>query len=148
MGTWSIPAFAVHSLGHPWSSGDCHGGIAAFEAQSPGADQAASCIGSWGPLASVSTWADEHRNPKTAPRHYVNFPRGNCSFEPERDCPEGQCVVRAIDEQVKVLKSGAEDELKLKALKYLVHFVGDVHQPLHAGYGDDRGATSTSCRLS
>ena len=90
-------------------------------------------------LASISTWADEHRNPKTAPWHYVNFPRGNCSFEPERDCPEGQCVVRAIDDQVKVLKSGADDELKLKALKYLVHFVGDVHQPLHAGYGDDRG---------
>ena len=85
-------------------------------------------------LASVSTWADEHRNPTTARWHYVNFPRGDCVYVAERDCPDGNCVVPAIQSQVETLKSDASDAKKLIALKYLVHFVGDVHQPLHAGY--------------
>jgi hypothetical protein len=93
-------------------------------------------------LASISTWADEHRNPATAPWHYVNFPRGDCTYVPERDCPDGKCVVGAINKQVVILRSNAPDDKKLLALKYVVHFVGDVHQPLHAGYGDDRGGNT------
>jgi hypothetical protein len=93
-------------------------------------------------MASVSTWADEHRNPATAPWHYVNFPRGACTYVPERDCPDGKCVVGAINRQVEVLGSNTSDDKKLLALKYVIHFVADVHQPLHAGYGDDRGGNS------
>ena len=93
-------------------------------------------------LASVSTWADEHRNPQTAAWHYVNFPRGDCHYVAERDCPDGSCVVEALNRQIEVLESGASDEVRLKALKYVVHFVGDIHQPLHAGYKDDRGGNS------
>jgi nuclease S1 len=93
-------------------------------------------------LASISTWADEHRNPATTPWHYVNFPRGNCNYEPERDCPDGKCVVAAIDRQIETLRTAVDDEKRLTALKYLVHFMGDIHQPLHAGWGDDRGGNS------
>ena len=95
-------------------------------------------------LVSVSTWADEHRNPATAPWHYVNFPHGSCVYDAQRDCPDGHCVVVAIRQQMAVLASAASDAHKLTALKYLVHFVGDVHQPLHAGFLDDRGATRYS----
>jgi hypothetical protein len=98
-------------------------------------------------LASVSTWADEHRSPQTAPWHYVNFPRGNCIYQSERDCPDGRCVVAAIDAQSKVLASGAADDERLLALKYLVHFVGDVHQPLHAGYQDDKGGNTYQLQI-
>jgi len=90
-------------------------------------------------LASVSTWADEHRNPSTAPWHYINFPRGDCVYAELRDCPDGRCVVGAIKKQLAILVSSEPDTVKLTALKYLVHFVGDVHQPLHAGYQDDKG---------
>lgn len=90
-------------------------------------------------LASVSTWADEHRNPATAPWHYINFPRGDCVYNVPRDCPDGRCVIVAINKQLEILSSAAPDDGKLIALKYLVHFVGDVHQPLHAGYQEDRG---------
>lgn len=90
-------------------------------------------------LASISTWADEHRNPATARSHYINFPRGDCVYNEPRDCPDGRCVVVAIKKQVEVLGSSATDDQKLTALKFLVHFVGDVHQPLHAGYQDDKG---------
>lgn len=90
-------------------------------------------------LASVSTWADEHRNPSTSAWHYVNFPRDTCQYVAERDCPDGKCVVGAIERQLDLLKSSENDERRLLALKYLVHFLADVHQPLHAGYADDRG---------
>jgi nuclease S1 len=90
-------------------------------------------------LASISTWADQHRNPTTASWHYVNFPRGDCHYQPERDCPDGKCIVAAIDRQMEVLRTSGDDEKRLTALKYLVHFIGDIHQPLHAGFGDDRG---------
>ena len=90
-------------------------------------------------LASISTWADEHRNPATAPWHYINFLRGDCVYNEQRDCPDGRCVIVAIKKQVEVLGSSATDDKKLTALKYLVHFVGDLHQPLHAGCQDDRG---------
>ncbi len=93
-------------------------------------------------LASISTWADEHRSPATAAWHYVNFPKNSCSYSAERDCPDGQCVVAAIDRQRDILASTAADEVRLRALKYLVHLVADVHQPLHAGYGEDRGGNS------
>ena len=91
-------------------------------------------------FVSISTWADETRTPPTAAWHYVNLPRdADCQFDAARDCPDGQCVVAAIERQRKVLTSAAPDLARLKALKYLVHFVGDVHQPLHAGYADDQG---------
>lgn len=93
-------------------------------------------------LASISTWADEHRSPATAAWHYVNFPKNSCSYSAERDCPDGQCVVAAIDRQRDILASTATDEARLRALKYLVHLVADVHQPLHAGYAEDRGGNS------
>ena len=93
-------------------------------------------------LASISTWADEHRSPATAARHYINFPKNSCSYSAERDCPDGQCVVAAIDRQRDILASTATDEVRLRALKYLVHLVADVHQPLHSGYGEDRGGNS------
>lgn len=93
-------------------------------------------------LPSISTWADEHRSPATAAWHYVNLPRGNCSYQAERDCPDGKCVVAAIDRQIEVLKTSGDDDKRLIALKYIVHFVGDIHQPLHAGFSDDRGGNS------
>ena len=90
-------------------------------------------------LASISTWADERKNPTTARWHFLNFPRDSCNYDKAKDCPDGNCVVGAIDRQLEVLKSNAPDVQKLIALKYVVHFVGDLHQPLHLGYLDDRG---------
>lgn len=93
-------------------------------------------------LASVSTWADEHRSPATATWHYVNFPRESCDYEPKRHCPDGKCVVAAIEKQLEILSTETSDDRKLVALKYMVHLIGDIHQPLHAGYGDDRGGNT------
>lgn len=93
-------------------------------------------------LASISTWADERRNPTTARWHFLNFPRDSCTYDKARDCPDGNCIVEAIDRQLEVLRSNAPSPQRLLALKYLVHLVGDLHQPLHLGYLDDKGGNN------
>jgi hypothetical protein len=97
-------------------------------------------------LAGVADWADDLRgsDPALAQRtgrwHYVNFPHGDCQYTPPRDCPDGNCVVAAINRSFLALSDRRRsDGERRDALKFLVHFVADVHQPLHAGYGDDRG---------
>ena len=86
-------------------------------------------------LYSISTWADEIRNERreTAPWHYVNIPLGD-KYDAGRDCPAPRsCVVEKIGEFLKVLTDKkASREQRADALKFLVHLVGDVHQPLHA----------------
>jgi len=91
-------------------------------------------------IVSVAAWADGIRRPATAPMHYVNMPEDDCSYVRQRDCPDGRCVVEAIAEQVAVLKSSAPDAQRLTALKFVIHLVGDIHQPLHAGLARDKGA--------
>ena len=90
-------------------------------------------------FADIATWADEHRSPETAPWHYVNFPFGDCNYRPARDCPDGQCIVAVLDEQLRILTSQAPSSERLLALKWVVHLVADLHQPLHAGMAEDRG---------
>ncbi len=103
-------------------------------------------------LAGVANWADEVRDERTGPLHYVNFPAGDfptgdCRYQPRRDCPDGRCVVAAIDRAVAVLKRRkASRAQRLIALKQLVHFTGDIHQPLHAGHGEDRGGNTFQLR--
>lgn len=90
-------------------------------------------------LSSISTWADEIRSRQTASWHYVNLPPENCSYERARDCHDGQCSVEALSRQVAILRSKATDDQRLAALKWVVHLVGDLHQPLHAGFKGDKG---------
>lgn len=104
-------------------------------------------------LAGVSTWADEVRErPEwrhTTPWHWVNLPRANpCGFVPARDCPEGNCIVGAIRAQFEVLGDRRRPDAERRvALKFLVHFVGDLHQPFHAGFGFDRGGNTHQLRF-
>jgi nuclease S1 len=116
----------------------------AYESRSPVARSKVDALLATEPGAtfvSISTWADEVRTPSTGRWHYVNFDRGgSCSYVAQRDCPDGQCVVGAIERQTETIKTSKSLEDRLKALKWLVHLVGDVHQPLHSGFADDKGA--------
>ncbi|HEY1089678.1 MAG TPA: S1/P1 nuclease [Burkholderiaceae bacterium] len=93
-------------------------------------------------MSSVSTWADEQRDKKTARWHYVNIGGDDCNYQPARDCEGGACVVESLSRQVAILESDASDAEKLVALKWVIHLTGDVHQPLHAGHAEDRGGNS------
>jgi S1/P1 Nuclease len=102
-------------------------------------------------LASISTWADEIRpqRPETFRWHFVDIPWNADGFSEARDCfdPHDQhlpsdhhnCVVDRIEifERVLADKNASKTE-RVEALKFLVHFVGDIHQPLHA-IGEARG---------
>lgn len=95
-------------------------------------------------LAEVGPWADTVRDePKykwTAPLHYMNLPRDADVVCPQRDCVGGRCVLGAIlrfgHELQDVSRPATE---RAEALRFLVHFVEDVHQPLHVSYAEDRG---------
>lgn len=100
-------------------------------------------------LPGVANWADELRatdaglGRRSARWHYVNIGGDGCEYEAIRDCPRGNCVVAAINAQAKILADrGRSDAERLQALKFVVHFVGDVHQPLHAGRAADRGGNT------
>ncbi len=105
-------------------------------------------------LAGVANWADALRQDdperfkQTQRWHYADMPRGDCNYVPQRDCRDGYCVVEAIDAQQKVLADSRQPRpARIDALKFLVHFVGDVHQPLHAGYADDKGGNTYQISL-
>jgi hypothetical protein len=94
-------------------------------------------------LSSVSTWADEMRsNPNWRPYdkwHYVNLP---LDIEyPDANVPE-ENVVTIINKCITILKSPLSDkETKKFYLKYLIHLVGDLHQPMHTGRYEDYGGS-------
>lgn len=93
-------------------------------------------------LADLSSWADDVRNQRkeTAGWHFIDIPLNAKRTTMAEDCPASGCVTSAIRWQVEVLRStSAGKHEKAEALMFLVHFVGDLHQPLHAADNDDRG---------
>ena len=104
-------------------------------------------------LAGVAVWADDvKRDPGwewSAPHHYVNIPDAARSVVLERDCAlPRSCVVRAIMDAENVLgDAGRSFRERRQALKFLTHFVGDVHQPLHVSRASDRGGNEIGVRF-
>jgi len=87
-------------------------------------------------LASVSSWADDWRvpHPETYNWHFVDIPVAVDRYDPAAVCapsPKGDCIVAALARNRAALACpGSEVERRL-ALRFAVHFVGDLHQPLH-----------------
>ena len=91
-------------------------------------------------LAAISTWTDEVRSsrPNAGRWHYVNLPRDATEYNATRDCRRG-CVISAIEQSLQLLQDTTKDRaVREEALRWVVHFVADLHQPLH-GVGEDRG---------
>lgn len=107
-------------------------------------------LGEAGPeaLAEAAVWADEIAKPDPAYRwanslHYVNVPFDAVAYDGPRDCPQG-CVVSAIGDQAAILANPSRPTAQRReALRFVTHFVGDIHQPLHVAHPDDRGGTQT-----
>lgn len=93
-------------------------------------------------LVTVSSWPDVYRKTKDGAYsyhyHFVdtkeNDPlRGVCNIDLARDCPPHGCIVTAIANYTRRVADDDLDRLQnAEALKFLVHFFGDLHQPLHA----------------
>lgn len=106
-------------------------------------------------LPGIASWADELRandpdlGKRSAPWHYVNIAEHDCRYDAALACRGGDCVVEAIRAQTAILADrGNSRAARLQALKFVVHFVGDVHQPMHAGYAHDKGGNEVQVNLA
>jgi S1/P1 Nuclease len=101
------------------------------------------CRATGDPLADASTWADDERQvrPETAAWHYIDLPRGASESDLARYCPAPEgCILSALTEQLRILRDrSAGPAARADALRFLIHFVGDIHQPLHAITNNDLG---------
>ena len=94
-------------------------------------------------FSDASTWPDDIRRlrPDTPPWHFIDIPRGAPKSDLSKYCPEPEsCVTRALADQVRVLRDPTTSaQAKADALRFIIHFVGDIHQPLHAITNNDMG---------
>jgi hypothetical protein len=91
-------------------------------------------------IAEASTWADEQREiPGSSRWHFVNVPIRESRYDRKYCLPAG-CVVSKIEEFRRVLLNPKAGRVqKQQALKFLIHFIADIHQPLHVGDNNDQG---------
>ncbi|MCJ1311521.1 hypothetical protein MMC25_005193 [Agyrium rufum] len=90
-------------------------------------------------LAAVATWADSYRETTagafSAPYHFIDAldnPPTTCNVVYSRDCGSSGCVIKAISNYTgRVTQKSLSAEQVNEALKFIIHFVGDIHQPLH-----------------
>ncbi len=100
-------------------------------------------------LAFVANYADDIKSDRQydafSPWHYVNFPFGE-KYETYPKSEKGD-IIQAIEKCITVLKNeNSSREDKVFYLKMLIHFVGDLHQPLHVGLADDKGGNNFQVR--
>jgi nuclease S1 len=85
-------------------------------------------------------WEFRDEDPLTKPWHFIDICLQDRRADVAARCPGGNCVTGKIDEYSKRLKDGNYDRWGAKSdLAFLIHFVGDIHQPLHAANDADRG---------
>jgi hypothetical protein len=105
--------------------------------------------GGAGTLASISTWADEVRmlRPETRPWHYVTIQITAPGYDSAQ--ADSMDAIKALKRQSSILaRPQADRYAREEALKWMVHLVGDLHQPLHAGEDHDKGGNLAQVRLN
>ena len=101
-------------------------------------------------FSDASTWADEHRSPKDSPWHFINLPLGLSHDQFIKTVKESKGnVYTAILEMEAILKDNtSSNEKKNEALKFLIHFIGDAHQPMHVSRKEDKGGNDIQVRFN
>lgn len=100
------------------------------------------CDPALGGLAGVASWPDDVKVYGVDDKwHFVDVPRGTTDPAKIKEVcgTPSSCVVRAIHDQIERLRTATVGKDRAAALAYVVHFLGDVHQPLHAATNGDRG---------
>jgi nuclease S1 len=153
---------SIESLGAWGGQGHRLVGLIAAERLTPAAKQHVAWLLDGRTLADVSSWADSLTSDQvqTSYWHYLNIPPGATGYARDRDCPKQpgvaagsrsdrwrDCVVDRIaywDERLGDAKLDRAD--RATALKFIVHFIGDLHQPFHA-LGVGRGGNDVKVRV-
>jgi len=94
-------------------------------------------------LADVASWADDTRDRSTASWHFINVETG-LSFDDFKSQVTGKVDVYTalLKEEGILADDKASREDRVNALKYVVHFVGDIHQPMHVSRAEDKGGNT------
>lgn len=108
-------------------------------------------------LDEVSSWPDEYRvtHPETGPWHFVDIPLKASAYKESRDChydaneqkvTDLTCIVARLPYFIAILSNKTQSDAdRLLALKFVTHFVGDIHQPLHTeDYKHDHGGNKVT----
>lgn len=135
----AVLSFGMIGSAHAWGQGghSIVGEIAQRRLSQQASGSVAKLLGSGHSLASVGSWADDVRDdrPETYNWHFVDIPITSNDYQPQRDCkddPKGDCVVAELLRLKNELRCVSEAKKKIEALKFAVHFIGDIHQPLHS----------------
>jgi len=148
---FSLPSFGWSQLGHAVI------GDLAAQQLTPAARREVSRLlaGETEPtLGGIASWADglrdddSERARATAAWHFINASDGKCSFTMRTDCKDGHCIIAAVLEQQRILRERSyPPAARRDALKFLVHLIGDLHQPLHASNRPDAGGNEFQISL-
>jgi hypothetical protein len=100
---------------------------------------------------AASTWMDELRGNSQYDYmkqwHYINVEKGNLA---DSTIEKGNNVVKQLEIAINNLKNRSKltkEEINLN-IKVLFHLMGDLHQPLHVGYGKDRGGNDVKATFN
>jgi len=153
---------AAPSLGAWGAQGHRVVGLIAAERLTPIARQNVTWLLDGQTLAAVSTWADAIRSDQqqTYGWHFLNIPPGAAGYDRDRDCPRAagvaagsradrwrDCAVdRILFWEQRLADATLDRADRATALKFLVHFIGDLHQPFHT-IGVGRGGNDVTVRV-
>lgn len=106
-------------------------------------DRLIAADGHYPSFAASCTWPDEVRGTRgRGDEHFVNYPRSLARVTGAA-CPgAAPCVLSAIQADLGTLQAPGADTARAEALKWVGHWFGDIHQPLHISFADDRGGNS------
>jgi hypothetical protein len=139
-----ISVIACSSAVNAWGA-DGHKSVAAVAMKflNPTTQNAVSDILGGSSLEDIATWADDIKHTAayswSGPLHYINTADFECGFNRATDCSNGLCLATAIDNYTSLLSSGQD---MTESVKFLTHFLGDLTQPLHVGFGSDEGGNT------
>ena len=104
-----------------------------------------------GNLTAAASWADDiiHDNSNhfdylnwqwSRPLHYIDLPDWICTYDPNRDCKNDVCADGALrNYSQRIIALDLDHQQHQEALMFLIHFAGDIHQPLHVSFEGDLG---------
>ena len=101
-------------------------------------------------LPDVAGWADKDGHdavPGSAKWHFINVPIGDARFDPRLIRDDNNVVVKIKQFRKVLLDKSKPKQERQRALLFLVHFVSDIHQPLHVGDNNDHGGNDTQVRF-
>ncbi|CAF1615410.1 unnamed protein product [Rotaria magnacalcarata] len=109
-------------------------------------------------MSEIAFWADSiHFNTEnlfgfnawawSKPLHYINTPPWDCNYIYKRDCINDRCIHGALKNYSTRLTTFDNSVHHQEDFFFLVHFVGDIHQPLHVGFNNDAGGNGVSVRF-